>query len=352
MTQAHPASGIVVASQGNVYFSDLETVWRVDTLGQLTIFRSGVSGRHVHELAIDKDDNIYGADISYIAEKWISSVWKMTPGGSFNYLLEPTSDPPPGMSIWHDAQGNMYWIDQNNHTKMRTLLLRRSPNGTVSTLAGGAYGNADGKGTQARFGSIGGMTFGPDGNIYLTDGDSLRQVAMDGTVTTLAGGIKARTSADSSILFGGEHGSLAGLTVATDGSVFVADSRNRRLLKVSKGKVNVVLRSEPPFFPTGAAATPSGVYVLEVGFTLPNVSSGPRIRKILPDGTITVVAAVGEDRSRRSTGAIAFERAGVTSESALQFVLEGRATGYAIVTAPLIVGAFVIWQTRRKVRDS
>ena len=128
----------------------------------------------MHELAIDKEDNIYGADISYIAEKWISSVWKMTPAGSFSYLLEPTSDPPLGMSIWRDAQGNMYWIDQNNHTKTRTLLLRRTPNGTVTTLAGSAYGHADGKGTEARFGSIGGMTFGPDGSLYLSDGDSLR----------------------------------------------------------------------------------------------------------------------------------------------------------------------------------
>ena len=351
---AHPASGIVVDSKKQIYFSDLETIWRVDTSGNLTVFRAGVRGRHVHELAIDKEDNIYGADISYISDKWISTVWKMTPAGSFVYLLEPTSDPPVGMSIWRDQQGNMYWVDQNNHTKTKTLLLRRTPSGVVTTLAGSAYGHADGKGTQARFGSIGGMTFGLDGSIYLTDGDSLRMVTMDGTVTTLGRGLNVRTPEDSPTLFGGNYGSLAGLAVSADGgSVFIADSGNRRLLKVAKGKVDVVLRSEAPFFPTGAAATESGdVYVLEVGFTIPNVSSGPRIRKVSSDGTITVVATVGEDRSRRSTGTVAFERAGVTAESALQFVWEGRATKYAIATAPLMVGAFVIWRRRRKVRNS
>lgn len=42
---AHPATGIVVDRKGQVYFSDLETVWRIDTLGKLSVFRSGVSGR-------------------------------------------------------------------------------------------------------------------------------------------------------------------------------------------------------------------------------------------------------------------------------------------------------------------
>src|SRR5213593_2222554 len=128
-TRAHPATGIVVDRKGQIYFSDLETVWKLGTDGKLSIFRTGVSGRHVHELAIDEQDNIYGADISYepATKKWISDVWKMTPEGKLSYLLEPTADPPPGMSIWQDQKRNMYFIDQDNHTKTQTLLLRRTP---------------------------------------------------------------------------------------------------------------------------------------------------------------------------------------------------------------------------------
>ncbi len=147
-TQAHPASGIVVDSAGNIYFSDLETIWEFDTHRKLTVFRKGERGRHVHELAIDEQDNVYGADVSYnpATEGWISDVWKITPEGKFIYLLEPTQDPPRGWSIWRDRAGNMYFIEQNNHTKRETLLLRRSPDGTVTTFAGGAYGHADGRG--------------------------------------------------------------------------------------------------------------------------------------------------------------------------------------------------------------
>ena len=349
VVRAHPASGIVVDSKGTIYFSDLETVWKVDTSGQLSIFRAGERGRHVHELAIDKDDNIYGADISYVSEKWISTVWRMTSRGDLSYLLQPTSDPPRGMSMWLDAQGNMYWVDQNNHTKTRTLLLRRTPSGAVSTLAGSAYGHADGVGTQAQFGGIGGQTFGPDGSIYLTDGDSVRKVTMDGTVTTIARGLTARTTEDSPTLFGGKSNSLMGLALGSDGAVFVADSGNRRVLKISQGKVDVVLRSEPPFFPTGAAVTSTGdVYILEVGLTIPNISSGPRVRKLSSDGTVSMVAMVGEDRSQRSATAVAVERAGVVTESALQFAWEGRATKYVVI-ALLLTSVFFILRRRKRV---
>ena len=295
--QAHPASGIVVDRKGQVYFSDLETVWKIDTQGRLTVFREGVRGRHVHELSIDERDNIYGADISYqpATKAWISDVWKMTPEAEFNYLLEPTTSPPRGMSIWRDREGNMFLMDQNNHLKQQTLLLRRTPDGNVTTFAGSAYGHADGKGTQARFGSIGGMAFGADGSLYLTDGTAVRRVTTDGSVTTIAGDLNFKTREDKPSLFGGAYGSLAGLTVDANGDVYVADAGNRRLLKVNRdGKVEVALRTDPPYFPNGVFATPANdLYVLEVGFTLPGTWSGPRVRKITREGKNSIIALGG-----------------------------------------------------------
>jgi hypothetical protein len=161
--EAYPATVIVVDRAGNVYFSDLETIWKFSSEGKLTVFRTGQRGRHVHELAIDADDNIYGADLSYnpATKGWPSALWKMTPNGQITYLVETTENPPRGISIWRDRNGNMYSVDQNNHTKTQTLLLKRTPAGEETTLAGGPYGHANGKGAAARFGSIGGMTFGP-----------------------------------------------------------------------------------------------------------------------------------------------------------------------------------------------
>ena len=294
--QAHPATGIVVDRSGNVYFSDLETIWKFSTEGKLSVFLGGQRGRHVHELSIDGEDNVYGADVSYnpSTKGWITNVWKMRPDGKITYLLESTENPPRGMSIWLDHAGNMYSVDQNNHTKTQTLLLRRTPAGVVTTLAGGAYGHADGKGTAARFSSVGGMTFGPDGSLYLTDGATIRKVTMDGEVSTIKKGLDFRDRKDQPRFLSGLSASLTGLSVAPDGTIYATDSGNRRLLKITAdGNVETILRTEPPYFPNGVAAVGTDLYVLEVGFTLPNISSGPRVRKISGNGTGAILTTVG-----------------------------------------------------------
>lgn len=350
---AHPATGIVVDRAGNVYFSDLETIWKVSAEGKLTIFLAGQRGRHVHELAIDGEDNIYGGDVSYnpVTKGWPSAIWKMTTDGKITYLLETTENPPRGMSIWRDRAGNSYWIDQNNHTKTQTLLLKRTPEGVVTTLAGSAYGHADGKGTAAKFGSVGGMAFGPDSSLYLTDGASIRKVTMEGVVTTIGRGLDFRDRKDQPRFLSGLSASLTGLTVAQDGTVYAADSGNRRLLKVTpEGKVDAILRTEPPFFPNGVAVTGNDLYVLEVGFTLPNISSGPRVRKISAYGKQTILATVGA--ANNGTGKTPFAvSAGVTAENALVLATGDGRWRYAIAVLSLGILSVVIliWRNKQRV---
>jgi len=349
----HPATGIVVDRKGQVYFSDLETIWKLDPNRKLSVFRPGVSGRHVHELTIDDQDNIYGEDVSYEAatKKWISDVWKMTPEGALTYIVAPTTDPPRALTMWRDLDGNTYFIDQNNHLKQRTLLLRRTADGKVTTFAGGAYGHRDGKGTDAQFSSVGGLAFGADGSLYLTDGVSLRKVTMDGTVTTVATNLNVRTSEDKPVLFEGLYGSLAGLSVNRNGVVYLADAGNRRLLKINPdGNVEVALRADPPFFPNGAFAVPSGdVYVLEVGFTLPNVSSGPRVRKLTPDGKNVVLTVVGQENGQ-SAGSVAAERLGLSLETGLGFFVNAGRKTYGTIALTFVVLGSIAWVLRRRRR--
>lgn len=346
----HPATGIVIDHGGNLYFSDLETIFRIDRQGKLSVFRPGVSGRHVHELMIDAQDNIYGADVSYRGEKWLSAVWKMAPDGNLSYLVAPTTDPPRGASNWIDRDGNMYLVDQNNHTRTQTLLLRRSPDGRVITLAGGEYGQQDGKGSAAKFSTVGGMTFGSDGSLYLTDGAAVRKVTMEGNVTTVARDLSFRTADDKPTLFTASYGNLAGLSVDPNGSIYVADANNRRLLRIgADGKPTVAWRTDPPYFPNGVTTSADGsIYVLEFGFTLPSSWSGPRVRKIAPDGSNKILVTLGSGEPVGFKATVA-RGAGISVESVLSFFMVGDRLKYGITffAACLLAATTLLWRKRK-----
>ena len=343
---AHPAWGIVVDRQNQIYFSDLETIWRIDAEGKLKVFRPGVSGRHIHELALDEDGNIYGADYSYEAEtqSYIEAIWKMTPDGGFAYIVAPTKSLQRGMSIWRDRYGNTYSVEQNNHLKRETLLLKREPGGNVTTLAGGSYGHADGKGSQAKFGSIVGMAFAPDGSLCLADGSSVRRVTMDGTVETLADGLDVRSADKNSVEGAAAWGSLMGLAVSAQNEVYVADYRNRRVLKISSGgAVSTAAQAEPTWSPTGVAVAKNGdLYILEVGAEASSANK-PRVRKLSTDGKLTVVASVGENRnpSANENSSIADSERNVAPKSNAPYLL-------LFIAASIFVLMLVIWRVRRK----
>ena len=340
---AHPPTGIVVDRHGRVYFSDLETIWKIEPDGRIALFRDGVPGRHVHELFIDSAGNVYGSDISYdpATQKYTGSVWKMSPSGELSWLQQPTDNAKPGISNLIDRAGNMYSIDQNNHTKTRTLLLRRAPDGAVTTLAGGAYGHADGKGAAAKFSSVGALTIAPDGNIYLTDGTSVRKVTMDGTVATIARNLEVTTSEDSQ-----GTGGLTGLSVDGSGNVYVADPGRRRLLRVKPdGKVEGVYRGEPPYFPNGVYSAADGsIFVLEPGLIPPSNNIPPRVRKISRDGMNVVLVTLGQPAGKSSlnSGSIGTGGIGIVAGGVSRII-------FALVAAFCIAAVLiaVVWWRRR-----
>jgi hypothetical protein len=344
-TWAHPAWGIVVDRNNQIYFSDLETIWKIDAQGKLTIFRAGVSGRHIHELTIDEEGNLYGADYSYepSTQRYINAIWKMTPAGGFSYLVAPTYELPKGMSIVRDRDANTYYVEQNNHLKRETLLLKRTPGAGVSVLAGSSYGHLDGKGNRARFSSIVGMAFGPDGSLYVADNDSVRRVAMDGTVTTVGNDL-VRTNPNGNGVEGEvAWGGLMGLAVNPQGDAYVADYRNRRVLKVTHdGAVSTVASAEQRWSPTGVAYKDGNLYILEFT-TVVNGDDKPHVRKLSADGKLTMLAAIGANENATASenpAADNSERRVASSKNVLYLLIAAGALGLAL--------AFTIWRVRRK----
>jgi sugar lactone lactonase YvrE len=292
--KAHPAWGIAVDHQGQIYFSDLENIWKIDTQGRLSIFRAGESGRHTHELNTDEAGNIYGADNSYdpITQRFFSAVWRLTTTGNFSYILAPTDDPPEGTSIWRDRGGNMYHV--TNYPERELLVLRRTPNGNVAALVGSSDVVRDYR--QGVPYSIGGMAFGADGALYFVHGANVSKLAIDGTMTALARNL-VMESVSGHLAAENSPTQLFGIAVDAEGNVFVADYGNRRVLKIAPNcQMTTVIRAEEPWIPTGVAVREGKLYILEHGHTPTHTPVGTRVRKFEPDGRVALLASTGENR--------------------------------------------------------
>jgi hypothetical protein len=289
--RAHPAWGIAVDCQGQVYFSDLTRVWEIDARGGLSLVRAGADGRHTHDLSIDEGGNLYGADNSYepATGRFISAVWRRTPAGAFSYLLAPTDDPPEGTSVHRDRDGNTYHVALFPEREL--LILRRTPNGDTTPLVGSR--DAARNYRQGVPYSVGGTAFGGDGALYFVHGASVSRVTMSGAVTTLARHIALESRPNRRE--GGSPTQLFGVAVDARGNVFVADYGNRRVLKITPGnQISTAIRAEEAWFPTGVATRGDELYILESSYTLAHAAISTRVRKLAPDGKVTELATVGE----------------------------------------------------------
>src|SRR5579875_3426940 len=175
---------------------------------------------------------------------------------------------PLGLAASPD--GSVVVADTDNHA-----IRRVRPNGEVTTLAGGAYGAADGAGQQAKFRHPQAVAVAPDGSVVVADtvSNTVRWVGTDGRVTTLAG---------SSYDDGDVEAGLAlfrrpeGVAVGADGTVYVADTGNDRVCSISpSGQLRVVAGRRRPSLPAGT------VYVTDAAYGL--------VHRIEPDGRATVL---------------------------------------------------------------
>ncbi len=195
---------------------------------------------------------------------------------------------PSGLAI--DGSGNVYVADSGNH-RIRKV----TPDGTVSTLAGaGAAGYLDGQGTGAVFSYPVGIAVDATGRIYVADNDNhrIRVIAADGTVTTLAGSGQGYVDA---VGAGAQFNYPNAVAVDAAGVVYIADNSNHRIRKVlPDGTVSTVAGSGQGFADGPAASAkfdyPNGVAVDASGRIYVSDNSNHRIRMIARDGTVTTLA--------------------------------------------------------------
>ncbi len=133
-----------------------------------------------------------------------------------------------------DSAGNLY-IAQSASVASR--IRRVDTDGLVSTFAGGvtAYSGDGGQAANSGLRSPGGLAVGPDGSVYIADtgNHAVRRVTPDGIIRTLAGGNGPGFLGDGNPATGAQLSSPEAVAVERDGRVLVADTGNRRIRSVS-----------------------------------------------------------------------------------------------------------------------
>ena len=270
---AHPGSGIVVDQYGQIYFTDTgKGVWKIDTNGKLTFLPAS----KFHWMTIDAVGSFAGSP-----KNFGEYFERVTPQNNKPALIMCSDFP---LVVGKD--GNIYYADTRPGS---TKIIRRTPGGKESVLA-----------RDKIFEFISGIAVAADGSLYITEtsdanANTIRKITMSGTMSIIA-------------TFVGKDGKdlplettpsyCRGLVVDSTGTIYVAATGSRSVIKISPGGIITnILQEASPWTPTGVVVFHGELYVLEwhdVTEENLEVRSAyiPRVRKIGSDGKVTTIATV------------------------------------------------------------
>lgn len=248
--------------------------------------------------------------LTTVDAQWVHTVAGVleTPGWNDGPALSSRFNNPHGIAV--DSVGVAYIADRYNHT-----IRKYDPiSGEVSTLAGkpSESGDIDGSGEEARFFEPWGLCVTPDGIVYVADtkNNKIKKVTPDGAVTTIAG--TGNFGSTDGPAMTSTFGDPTGIEVDPAGNVYVADHLTHIIRKLSSdGEVTTIAGF--PYIPGAEDGTGSDAkFWRPYGLTLDNNGNiivadewNHKIRRVTPDGEVTTVAGTGEAGIANGTAAIA-----------------------------------------------
>lgn len=223
---------------------------------------------------------------------WRAHVITVAGDGSPANLADPF-----GVAVGDDS--TVYFSESGNSNRIRKI----SPEGVVTTLAGGSEGYADGAGAQAQFNTPSALAIDADGNLFVADtgNNRIRKITPEGVVTTVAGDGTAGY-VDGPAAQARFNGPI-GVAIDKQRNLFVADTYNDRIRKISsEGQVTTVAGGGQPGYVDGPAAsalfdTPCAVAVASDGSLIVADTGNRQLRKITADSNVTTLPA-NNDLSR------------------------------------------------------
>lgn len=255
--------GVAIDVAKNVYVTDtLNNTIRKITPGRVVSTLAGTAGQFGSTdgtgaaarfnfpvgIAVDGSGIVYVADAKSFTIRKITAAGVVTTFAGAPFQVGSTDGPggaarfflPFGLAV--DGAGNLYVADSGNH-----LIRKITPQGVVSTLAGsaGLPGLTDGAGGAARFSTPSGVAVDGSGNVFVADSgnNAIRKITSAGVVTTVAGSAGQSGAVDGAASVARFNGPR-GVAVDAGGNLFVADYGNSTIRHItSAGVVSTIAGS-------------------------------------------------------------------------------------------------------------
>jgi sugar lactone lactonase YvrE len=300
--------GIAVDSAGIIYVADFANhrIRKIDTLGNVTTLAGSTQGfangqgtaaqfSAPAQVAVDSAGNLYICDPNNHRIRKIdrsSNVTTLagsTPGFANGQGTAAQFNVPSGVAV--DSAGSVYVADTGNN-RIRKIDI----NSNVTTFAGSGAGFLNAQGSNAQFYAPYGIAVDSAGIIYVADygNHRIRKIDTSSNVTTLAGStIGCNDGPAGSAQFNNPDG----VTVDSAGIVYVGDPGNNRIRKIDRSSNVTTLAGSTQGFSNGPAAsaqfyTPTGVAVDSAGNVYVADSGNNRIRKITTESITTTTSLV------------------------------------------------------------
>ncbi|MBN1570974.1 MAG: hypothetical protein JXA73_24260 [Acidobacteria bacterium] len=203
---------------------------------------------------------------------------------------------PYGIAV--DAAGNLFIADTGN-----CLIRKVTPDGFISTVAGNGlrgFGGDDGPAASAWFNYPYGIAVDTVGNLFIADryNARIRKVTPRGFISTVAGIGTQGYSGDGGPATLAQLSYPSGVAVDKAGNLYIADQMNGRIRKVTPGGLisTVAGNGTQGYSGDGGPATsaqfyiPYGVAVDTAGNLFISDSENDRIRKVTPITTCSRLA--------------------------------------------------------------